>query len=89
LRPRSLRRPRRGRLASRQAHEVCKLAGGKIVPVDEMTWLEKLVEASARALEHMRGADDPFSRDLVHDLEAFHSDAVRRLNEARLGHSEG
>jgi hypothetical protein len=54
-----------------------------MLPVDDVTWLETLVEASARALEQMRGAEDPFSRDLVHDLEAFHSDVVQRLDDAR------
>jgi len=58
-------------------------AADKILPVDDVTWLETLVEASARALARVREADDPFSRDLLHDLEAFHSDAVRRLDDAR------
>jgi hypothetical protein len=58
--------------------------------VDDVKWLETLVEASAREIAHLQEADDPSSSDLLDDLEAFHRDAVLRLDDARGSpHSDG
>ena len=49
----------------------------------DIAWLEKLLRACNDALARIQRLDDPFSRDLTDDLEAYCGRITRLLAEAR------
>jgi len=53
------------------------------MPRGDVAWLEKLLGACNDALARVDRLDDPFSRDLTHDLEAYCARVTRLLDEAR------
>jgi len=49
----------------------------------DVAWLEKLLRACNDAWARVERLDDPFSRDLTDDLEAYCARVRRLLDEAR------